>query len=329
VSKRQNFNYRALGCLLATFVAGCSGSPSQPGTPYGVVPQANASLGHSVRARSWMSPQAKRKNLFYVSDLANNVVYVYTYPQGRLQGTLAGFDAPGGECVDRSGDVFITNGRGDSVDEYAHAAKEPKAVLATPGQTWSCSVDPTTGNLAVLFLSPSQGEGVAIYPHGHGSPTLYYASPSAALAYCGFDNAGNLFLDGGTDYEHVSFWEIPKGGSAFNEVSIAGEFYSAGQVQWDGKYLTIEDLAFDTISRVEFSGSSGTVVGVTMLGKMAFDSAYQSWIQSGTLLVPHTAQKNRNPTVGLWRYPAGGDHPQKMVRQPGSVPDAVVVSLTR
>ncbi len=158
-----------------------------------------------------MSPQAKRKNLFYVSDLANNVVYVYTYPQGKLQGTLTGFNAPGGECVDKSGDVFITNGRGDSVDEYAHGAKMPKASLAAPGQTWSCSVDPTTGNLAVLFLSPSQGEGVAIYPHGQGSPTFFYASPNAALAYCGFDNSGNLFLDGGTDYERVSFWEIPKG----------------------------------------------------------------------------------------------------------------------
>jgi len=325
--RRLESSRRALGCMVAALAAGCSGAHSPLGMPTGVVPQAGAQLGHPVHARSWMSPQAKRKNLFYVSDLANNVVYVYTYPQAKLQGTLTGFNAPGGECVDKSGDVFITNGRGDSVDEYAHGAKMPKASLAAPGQTWSCSVDPTTGNLAVLFLSPSQGEGVTIYPHGQGSPTFFYASPNAALAYCGFDNSGNLFLDGGTDYERVSFWEIPKGKNKFNEVSIAGEFYSAGQVQWDGKYLAIEDLAFDTISRVQFSGSSGSVVGVTTLGKMAFDSAYQSWIQTGTMLVPYTTQKNRTPTVGLWRYPAGGNHPAREVQQPGSLPDAVVVSL--
>ena len=111
------------------------------------------------------------------------------------------------------------------------------------------------------------------------------------------------------------------------EVSIAGEFYSAGQIQWDGKYLTIQDLSFDTISRVQFSGAGGTVVGVTMLGKMASDSAYQSWIQGGTMLVPYTTQKNRMPTVGLWRYPAGGNHPEKKVQQPGSLPNAVAVSL--
>jgi hypothetical protein len=254
-----------------------------------------------------MSPQAKRKNLFYLSDLANNVVYVYTYPQGKLQGTLTGFNAPGGECVNKAGDVFITNGRGDSVDEYAHAAKVPKASLPAPGQTWSCSVDPKTGNLAVLFLSPSQGEGVA--------------------TYCGFDNAGNLFLDGGTDYERVSFWEIPKGSNNFNEVSIAGEFYSGGQIQWDGKYLTIEDLSFETISRVQFSGTGGTVVGVTMLGKMSSNSARQSWIAGSTLLVPYSTGQHRRPMVGMWRYPAGGDRPEEKIQQPGSLPNAVVVSL--
>lgn len=318
---------RALGCVVAALLAACSGARSPLGAPTGVVPQANVSVGHSVRARSWMSPQARRKNLFYVSDLANNVVYVYTYPQGKLQGTLTGFNAPGGECVNKAGDVFITNGRGDSVDEYAHAAKVPKASLPAPGQTWSCSVDPKTGNLAVLFLSPSQGEGVAIYPHGQGSPTLYYASPSAALAYCGFDNAGNLFLDGGTDDERVSLWEIPKGSNSFNEVSIAGEFYSGGQIQWDGKYLTIEDLSFETISRVQFSGAGGTVVGVTMLGKMSSNSARQSWIAGSTLLVPYSTGQHRMPTVGLWRYPAGGDRPEKKIQQPGSLPNAVVVSL--
>ena len=72
-------------------------------------------------ARSWMAPDAKKsKTLLYVADQDANDVDVYSYPGGKLKGTLTGFQTPSGVCSNKAGDVFILNGNGTSVEVYAH-----------------------------------------------------------------------------------------------------------------------------------------------------------------------------------------------------------------
>ena len=96
-------------------------------------------------------------------------VLVLSFPKGDLVGTLTGFSVPSGECVDESGDVFVADGGADTIREYAHGGTTPIATLNDPGEPYGCSVDPTTGNLAVTNGSDS----VAIYPSAQGTPTLY------------------------------------------------------------------------------------------------------------------------------------------------------------
>ena len=113
-------------------------------------------------ARSWMAPDAKRTtSLLYVADQGANDVNVYSYPRGTLKGTLTGFQTPSGVCSNKAGDVFILNGNGTTVEVYKHGGSSPIRTLDLPGYPeLNCSVDPTTGNLALGVLGGSQVDGL-------------------------------------------------------------------------------------------------------------------------------------------------------------------------
>ena len=118
------------------------------------------------RSPSWMAPGAKKDDLLYVSDVATADVYVYSYPQGALVGTLTGFTRPAGLCVDTAGDVYVTDLFAFQIVEYSHGGTAPIATLKDqrkePGD---CAFDPTTGNLAVSNVSSPYSDpgNVAIY----------------------------------------------------------------------------------------------------------------------------------------------------------------------
>ena len=94
---------------------------------------------HPDHGRSWMAPQAKRDSLLYITDVGTNAVYAYSYPKGTLLGTLTGFDAPFGECVDNKGDVFIANIEASNILEYAHGGTSPIATLSDPATSPSAA----------------------------------------------------------------------------------------------------------------------------------------------------------------------------------------------
>ena len=169
---------RALGALgFIAMLAGCAGNGAalQPGA----VPPSASAVSHGPAARSWMLPEAKNNDLLYVSDLLAQVVDIYTYHGHKLVGTLTGFFNPEGLCVDKAGDVYVTNDTSEGVHqitEYAHGATTPLRTLNdAQGRANGCSVDPKTGDLAVAnFWGPTEGIGnVAVYRHASGTPTTY------------------------------------------------------------------------------------------------------------------------------------------------------------
>lgn len=129
-------------------------------------------------SQSWMAPEAAKQQLLYVST-PDGEVSVWSYPYYKELGTVTGFQAPEGLCVDAAGDVFVTETEGQDVREYAHGSLTPKATLKDPGYTpVSCAVDPTTGNLAVANSGPFTGSGpgnVAFYEGAAGNPSAYYS----------------------------------------------------------------------------------------------------------------------------------------------------------
>jgi hypothetical protein len=249
-----------------------------------------------------MSVDAKRMNLLYVSDAQSNDVYVFSYPKGALEGTLKGFDTPQGLCVDKAGNVFVTEYSPPEIVEYSHGGSSPIATLSdSAGIPADCSVDPTTGNLAVTNLeSLSSGSGsVLIFADARGTPSIYSDPNLHYYYYCSYDGNGNLYVDGtGTS----DFAELPSGGSEFTNITLNQSFYSIGGVLSHGKYVAIGDSENNFIYKFKIRGTSGTRVHTIGLGGIGSGGPSQFWIQGENLIGPIRYASS----VDFWNYKAGG-----------------------
>jgi len=252
------------------------------------------------------APNATKGDLLYVTGGCGGTC-VFSYPRGKQVGHLGAAGAS--LCSDRSGNVFMptaTSSGNAVVYEYAHGGTTPIATLTLPGLlAEGCSVDAKSGDLAVTYLCKDCDYGpVAIFKGARGSPTSYNVT-GVFLSYCGYDNRHNLFADGSGGSKGFALLELPAGGSSLTPISLTQAINSAGEVQWDGKYLTIEDLRNPVIYRFQVAGSAATLVGTTKLHG-AGTAAAQSWIQGSTVIVPFGANGKPPNEVGLWKYPAGG-----------------------
>lgn len=294
--------YRGYGigvAALAALLSGCGGSGSQLAGPPTL--EYSKAAPRPDRGRSWMSPDAKRKDLLYISDQTTGDVYVFGYPKGVLVGTIAGLPEPQGECVDKKGDVFVTTFAAFQILEYAHGGTSPIATLSNTGEYMEgCSVDPTTGNLAAInFETTSQGPGgVSLYKKAKGSPTVYSDSNLLLGFAIGYDNQGNAFLDGLDSNRNFEFAELPKGSSTFTTINLNLSITTPGGVQWDGKYVAVGDAKSGTIYQT--TGAGGGVVGSTTL--TSSNGIFQFFIDGKTVVGPNVY----SATTMFWKYPAGG-----------------------
>lgn len=284
--KRLDLGRYALGvCAAMTMLSGCG--ESQPVELPGV-PQRMTSV-------------AKHQNFLYVSDSGAAKAYVYTYPGGTLVGTVTGSVTPAGSCADAEGDVYITNWYTQSIVEYAHGGTAPiRTLYDTDGTPYDCSVDPATGNLAVI--GP---DSIQIFKKARGKPKSYPFS----YGYVGngaYDNGGDLFVDalrytGCPTSCSTTFIvaELAKGSGNFTTIWQKGSSVSAeaAGLQWDGRYLAFGEVEPRVIYRIT---THGKLIGQLTLDKSSDVGSF--WIQGATLIGPNAG----STTVMFWKYPAGG-----------------------
>lgn len=282
--------------IAAATLAGCSGTQSglaQSGPAQSALPQGRA---HAASGSTG--------DLLY--DAYGNdsgEIQIVTYPGGQPYGTVSNIGYVYGLCSDTSGNVYATTLEKDRVYEFTHGAIAPMRSMnvPTPAFPTSCSVDATTGNLAVLN---TVGPAVDIWENAQGTP-LSYPAPRGAwtLAY---DNQGNLWLDGNGNNETLTLAELPKGASQFKRITLDRPTHWAGSVQWDGKYVAV--LTNDRsrrvgerqlIYRIKVVGSKGTVVAAIPFRQMHAGSYFV--IQSDTLI-----GLNKRGALASWHYPEGG-----------------------
>jgi hypothetical protein len=239
---------------------------------------------------------------------------------------LRGFYRPHGECVNSAGDVFIANQ--DTIVEYKHGGKKPIGTLTFPGyNSIGCASDPTTGNLAATWSTNSSGY-VAIYQDASGTPTLY-SNGDMRPYYCGYDNKGNLFVDGTPgEASGFVFAELPKGGSDLMNVTLNQEISFGYSVQWDGKYIAVEDPTTSKIYRFAISGCTGTLKGTTSLGGLTIGPQL-AWITGDRVLVAYEVNVSYKPLgeVLYYRYPKGGSAIKTISDGDYTAPEGVTVSL--
>jgi hypothetical protein len=286
--------YTLCSCVAAAILAGCGGSQPPISAP-GAMPQNSAIATHAEHGKSWMLPEAKNEDLIYAVGGCGGTC-VLSYPKGKLVGELTGVDG-GADCSDSNGDVFVSEQT--DVVEFAHGGTTPIATYDTPYTPPSgCSVDPESGSLAVV----NQGS-VAVFPAGSQNPTSYNTLLNAQ--YCGYDNAGNLFVNG-FDAPNFGLSELPKGGSTFEKLRLDQSVGQPGQIQWDGQYVSYEsqESGQPTISRLSISDSTATVVGQTRLKRVP-RALRLSWIYQGSVVAPYVVSGPASKDIGIWKYPKG------------------------
>lgn len=255
-----------------------------------------------------MAPDAKRLDLLYVSDYMTNDVDAYSFPQGKLsgvlRGVLKGFVAPSGLCADRSGDVFVPDSSNSTILEYAHGSTRLVRTLndreAIP---YSCAVDPSSGDLAVVNNVSSHGPGnVAIYAHARGRPTRYNFGFVFLWYFAAYDDRGNLFIDAADDVpsEPMALLELRRGSRGLAEITLNEAIHTPGGVGWDGKHVTVADSDASAIYRFSIAGTAGVKAGTTALRRGDFVTQY---VIAGTDVI---GANFRGANVDFWKYPAGG-----------------------
>lgn len=276
-------------------LAACTGVQLQDSVPTGTA-------SHD-RYGSWIAASAVGRTLFYAGG--DDASYVFD-TTGKVVGEIA--EKSFGTCSDRNGDVFFT--QFEKIVEYAHGATTPTSDYGAPGTVYSCSVDPTTGNLAavVLCISGCVSE-VAIW-RSPGDPLQTYTDRKLkSLLYCGYDNNGNLYVDG-SNGSRFGLAELPaRDRRALKNITVEQNIRFPAQVQWDGRYVAVEKKNSPAIYRVQISGSEGRIVGTVALTGVGA-RATQSWLHKGEIAVPTGPTTKRAIEIIFWNYPAGG-HPTK------------------
>lgn len=288
-------------CAAAMVLAGCGGSQPSVGVPQSVTSAAQ----RQHDGRSWMLPEAKGGDLLYVGSPDTNDVYVYTYPGGTLVGTLTAFDNPLGLCSDPKGNVWITNAVSNGntyLVEYAHGGTKAIAKLDDYGfLPLGCSIDPTSGNLAV----GNSIDDVAVWRNARGKPRHYLTSCCVfAPGTITYDGSGDAIF---ADFMTRSGW-LPKGHSKVMKFVLQPRLRAHGSFDWDSKYLAVFEFSRKPrqaeVIRYKVGGGTAKQVGTVALdGVTGVPNNGQLWIQdSGMVFTDSSADE-----VYFFNYPKGGN----------------------
>jgi len=318
-----------IGAVLA--MAGCASSPLSVAAPS----SQSMSAERPNHRHVWMDVSAKKLDLLYISE-ADGEVTVYTYWQHTLVGELTDFDQPEGECVDKAGDVYITDAAAERIYEYAHAGTKPlREIDDAPYAPYGCSVATSTGDLAVANEAGNASQGnIAIYPNASGTPTYYTDKSISDFRGCAYNSGGDLLASDDQPGSSVSsFAWFPTGGGRLINVDLPGPSSSwtwknVTGIQWDGKYWVIDDYQPYRVSVID---GQGYYIGFTAL-QASGGTAGPFWIynddptEQGTQVVGVFSEPSRD-YVYYWDYPGGGA-PIAEIWKGISRPVALTVSLS-
>ncbi len=273
---------------------------------------------------SVIAPGASHGALLYVSDGGGSKrVYVYSFPAGKQVGRLSGFSRPQGECTDTAGDVWITDEAGSTVYEYAHGGTTPLSVRPD-GNNYpiACSVDPTTGDLAVVNgFSASGGGSVGIYTPSSGLPSIYTDPQIAQYSFVAYDASGNLYVDGSQRDGSFALGKMAKGSGTFTTITLHRKIKYPGPLEWDGSRIAVGDSdPFSTGLRI-YRVLDGRIVGKTILDERCGSVGVVSI--ADTRLVGLARGCSSAP---IFAYPGGGPPYKRLKLEHVNAPSGVAVS---
>jgi len=285
--------------IAAAVVTACSGASTTQGIPA-------AGQAQRLARPSWIDPAAKNGALLYVSDSGAKTVLVYTYPGLQPAGTLTGFSSPAGLCVDKSGNVWVTDTLKSDVVEFAHGGTTPiKTLTDGEGYVGACAVNPVNGDLAIVnnTVGGDDPGNVVIFPAGSGTPVTYSDRHVLVMDFAAYDPQGDLFVDAQWFGHHgrLRLDELPSGGKKLLNVHWQGPQIKRGSnVQYADGSLALGDGTTGTVYRT----SGGSVTGKTTINGACY--VEQFYIERKSLIVP-TFCSDSSGEILIYDYPAGGN----------------------
>jgi hypothetical protein len=245
---------------------------------------------------------AKTKYFDYIDNDYGTYASIFNYPASDKQiGTLN--DVGGQACTNvlygyGKKIVWIMAGP-KQMSEYQVPTKLLKTLSLTAGNSPSSCAMNTSGDLAVGILEGPLKGGIVIFKNASGSGT-YIKTPLLQELFDGYDDRGNLFFDGLASKSPFQLDEIPKGSTTVQTITTSNTISFPGSVQWDGKYVTVEDQRANEIFRYTISGTKATLKSTIML--KGASNCTQTWISSGYVLCADSG----NDDGEVFKYPAGG-----------------------
>lgn len=328
--------------LAASSFSACAGIqqtaiPPQPAAPL----TTQVGSGLPIRGASWMAKGLTNEDLLYVGN-SNGTVNVYDYSNGSAVGVLTTFSKPLGMCSDRSGNVYITDSKRNKSYEYAHGGTNAIKGIDDRYRPYGCSVDPRTGNLAVVNFNKHfyQAGNVVVYPPGSKQPVTYSGTSDDHFTGCAYDDHSDLFIVS-ENFFHYSqlgepvFYYLPKRATSLQSLNVSNPHYISGweyqDVQglaWDGKYWIVENDEY--LDRYDINVDV-TYVGATVLtlnylneGPIAVYRATRKG--EATQVVAALGTNTGKSAADYWAYPAGGN-PTSTITQGLDNPYGVAISL--
>jgi hypothetical protein len=194
--------------------------------------------------------------------------------------------------------------KADEIVEYGVGSEKPiKTLAVTGGEPSDCTVDPTTGDLAVPLANTSS---IVIFTKGSGSGQVVADQLDHSVSST-YDAQGNLFVDGYSDNKNA-LSELPRKSTQFKKLSFSNkltvDLWGDLRLRWDGTYLAMYyfNNGIDAIYRYRINGSKAKLVGTVNLGGVNICGQFWVWSQAGLLFCADSDE----PYVDVWDYPAGG-----------------------
>jgi hypothetical protein len=227
----------------------------------------------------------------------------FDYPKGDSSiGEISGVADAQGECGNAlygaaKRDFWVVASGVDEIEEFAVGGTGPiKTLSESAGEPAGCAMDPSTGNLAVSLL----GAGDVVIFTDHAGTGTVVADGMDSTYYDGYDNKGDLFVDGITESDTYGVVEMASGSSSFKAVTLNNSIEFPGEMQWDGKYVTLNDQEAHGIYQYTCSDDSCTSNNTVELDGTS--DCVQTWISGKYVYCPDFP----NEVADVFAYPAGG-----------------------
>ena len=319
--------YALSGGVAVAMLAGCGGSQPPIGAP-GAMPQ--SSNLHEVLPFSRFLTSSGGNEVQFVTEDHPPGIAEFDYSKGDApvrRWRLKHGTSPTAACTAGSQTFWIVLSKANEIVEYAVGRERPikpiKTLTVTGGEPSDCTIDPTTGDLAVTLEGTSS---VIIFAKGSGSGQVITDKLYDTLSST-YDATGNLFVNGYADSKlKPALAELPKKHAQFKLLSFSNKlaYGGLGALRWDGTYLAMHEPPYvNVIYRYRASGTTAKLEGV--VNGIATDCGrFWFWTQAGLLFCPVWTDGGY---VLVYDYPAGGDP----IAQLGPIRDYMsgIVSLTR